>query len=401
MTSAGPIRRIWLAEPQCRELEHVSFNAALITAVVTGYPDASIVFVGDAAHVTHVRALLQDHGAVALDRVEWREQRVVDRQSTGWPRLAREYPQLRRTLHDARQWRADLVILASVTNTGILALKLLCRRWPRSTPVLSILHGMINRIVGSWPRKPWNWPLNLRVLLRLPQPEALWYVLLGESLLRELAAVHPGLVDNFVTFNLPHIAPAHAATATVTARPSPIRFGHLGVGNLTKGFGVFARIAQECSGAGFDAQFVLVGYLSTFRDNTDFSCVSEVSEEPVRVDLYEAKAYSLTYAVNASIPGDYRFAGSSSFLEALFYGKPGIYLRSPFISECFNAMGDIGYLCNTPEEMIETIRGLIADFPLERYRRQVDNIVEGRKMYEPLSVGARIRQVADKCRGGR
>lgn len=396
----APVQRIWIAEPQCQDLEHVSFNAALITGVLAGYGYASLVFVGDPAHVGHVRALLQDHGAAGLERVVWREQLIVDRQCTGWPRLVREYPQLRRTLGDAQEWGADLVVLSSATNTGILALKLLCRGWPQSAPVLPILHGMINRIVGPWPRKPWNWPLNLRVLLRLPQPRALWFVLLGESLLRELAAVQPRLAGHFVTIHLPHIAPTHAADAPVQVRPSPLRFGHLGVGNLTKGFGIFARIASECSPIAVDVQFVLVGYLSTFRDSVDYSHVSEVSEVPVPVDVYEAKAHSLTYAVNSSNPADYRFACSSSFLEALFYGKPGIYLKNPYIAECFNAMGDIGYLCETPEEMVETIRGIVQEFPAERYRRQVANIVEGRKMYEPSLIGARLRAVVDGCRVG-
>ncbi|MHB1097271.1 MAG: hypothetical protein ACYC3F_13990 [Gemmatimonadaceae bacterium] len=398
VTEVAPVRRIWIAEPQCRDLEHVSFNAALLTGVLAGYGDASLLFVGDPAHVRHVRALLHGHGVEGLNRVEWREQSIVDRQSTGWPRLVREYPQLEETLDDAQNWRADLVIMASVTNTGILALKWLCRDWPRATPVLPILHGMVNRIVGPWPRKPWNWPLNLRVLLRLPQPASLWYVLLGDSLLRELEVVHPRLVRHFVTIHLPHIAPARAAVATTGARPSPLRFGHLGVGNLTKGFGIFARIASECAPVAADVQFVLVGYLSTFRDATDFSNVTDVSEHPVPVDVYEAKASSLTYAVNCSNPADYRFAGSSSFLEALFYGKPGIYLRNPYIAGCFDAMGDIGYLCDTPEEMIETIGEIIRAFPLERYRRQVENILAGRKMYEPQSVGARLRQVVEGCR---
>jgi hypothetical protein len=258
------------------------------------------------------------------------------------------------------------------------------------------MHGMLNRIVGRWPMKPWNWLLNLRVVLRLPQPPQLWYLVLGDSIHRALVEMQPRLVKNFQAIDIPNLPPDNRSAAdSVKTQPARLRFGHLGVGNITKGFGIFARIAKEFANATPGAEFTLVGYLSTFREDTDYSAVTGLVDKPLALDEYARRAESLTYAVNAANPEDYRLAGSSSFIEALFYGKPGIYLRNDYVENCFEVMGDIGYLCDTPEQMTETIRAIIRDFPQDRYERQLGNIVKGRARFTPQEVGRRFRSVVE------
>jgi hypothetical protein len=397
MTGAAVGReKILIVEPQCWDLEHASFNAALLASVLSAYPDDEVVFMGEECHLRNVRVAITKYAPRDAARVEWRPISLLPRYATGWLRFFAEYRDFAGVLGEAERLAVRCVLFMSVSNSGVLALKLRMRQWPESRPVFTVMHGMLNRIVGRWPTKPWNWLLNLRALLRLPQPPGLWYLVLGDSIHRALVEMQPRLVKNFQAIDIPNIpADTPSAADTVTADGTRLRFGHLGVGNITKGFGIFARIAKEFANVSPGAEFTLVGYLSTFREDTDYSAVTGIVDEPLPLDEYARRAESLTYAVNAANPQEYKLAGSSSFIEALFYGKPGICLRNDYVEDCFRVMGDIGYLCDTPEQMIETIGAIIREFPEERYNKQVANIIRGRAKFAPQAVGHRLRTAVD------
>ena len=380
-------------------MEHVTFNAALLSAVLCAYPDAQVEFAGERSHVAGVRDVVTRFGPPHGKRVSWTTLDIPKRDRTGWLRLMQELGQVSGVLSRARASDAGLVVFASVTNTGVVALKARTARWPVTVPVVCVMHGMINRIVGRWPIKPWNWPLNLRAVLRLPQPKALWYLLLGPSLVRVLERLQPRLAAHFVSVDIPNLAyDQDVGAAPAPTAPVPIRFGHLGVGNITKGFGSFARLAATIAPTHPNAEFTLVGHLGAFRDDTDFSSVVGVSSSMLPVDEYKRRAASLTYVVSLANPVDYRLAASSSFIEALFYGKPGVYLRNEYIDYAFAAMGDIGYVCDSYEEVVDTVRALAESFPVERYRQQVATIRAGREMFQPESVGRQLRELVMRLR---
>ena len=71
------------------------------------------------------------------------------------------------------------------------------------------------------------------------------------------------------------------------------------------------------------------------------------------------------------------------FVDALSFGKPGIYLRNPFVEHYFERMGDIGYLCDSLDQVQETVESILLRFPLERYRAQRRAVGKGRRLFAP------------------
>ena len=63
-------------------------------------------------------------------------------------------------------------------------------------------------------------------------------------------------------------------------------------------------------------------------------------------------------------------------------------------------MGDIGYLCDDVEEMRTTVDAILRDPPRERYRRQSENILNKRHVFETAAVGAQLRDVLALDRRG-
>jgi hypothetical protein len=107
---------------------------------------------------------------------------------------------------------------------------------------------------------------------------------------------------------------------------------------------------------------------------------------------------TITYAVGTANPDDYRLAASASFLDALSYGIPGLYLRNRYIEHYFDRMGDIGYLCSTAAEIEETALSLAADFPVSRYVQQRQNILLGRQVFDPKTIATQLRAIVDADR---
>jgi hypothetical protein len=157
----------------------------------------------------------------------------------------------------------------------------------------------------------------------------------------------------------------------------------------------FARLAREILEPNAQVEFILVGFLRDGDAQSDYPGVTGLSDRPLTPDEYRRRAASLTYAIGTADPAHYRLVASASFLDALSYGKPGVYLRNPFVEYYFRKMGDIGYLCDSYEEMRATLLSIIREFPTEHYRKQRDNIRRGREIFAPQLLARGLREIVE------
>ena len=175
-----------------------------------------------------------------------------------------------------------------------------------------------------------------------------------------------------------------------------IIFGYIGTGNLTKGIGFFADIAIAVKRLSHNVEFLLVGYLSSWRNNTDYSAITGLTEVPLTTQEYIRRGLSITYAINTSNPEYYKYGGCSSFIDALFFGKPGIYLRNDYIEYYFGKMGNIGYLCDSYEEILTVTEKISLNFPEVDYNNQVLNIQKGRELLMPKTISIKLTEILSK-----
>lgn len=389
-------RRILLCEPQCAGFVHVPFNAALLATVLAAWPDTEMTFLGEAEHLQRVREYLEMHGCAAAERVSWAPIDVPVRGGNGFRILGREWTWCQRVLREARASDVDFVVLCSATNTGLLFLKplLLCTRFQK--PVVAVLHGILGSLERPASRKPWYWALHLKRVLLLPHPRTLRYIALSPSILEHLAVRFPGLAQRFRAFDIPCMWSA----ATPPQSPPPVRFGFLGTTSGPKRFDRFCRLAFDVSGEAPDAEFVLAGFAAEDGCSVEHcDAVQGVGARPLDAREFADRAASLTYSVWTGDPEYYRLVASASFLDSLYYGKPGIYLRNPYVQHYFDRMGDIGYLVDSYEEMRALVIGLARDFPHERYQQQCATVVQARQTLSPEALGGAFRAIVDGARG--
>ena len=94
----------------------------------------------------------------------------------------------------------------------------------------------------------------------------------------------------------------------------------------------------------------------------------------------------------------YRVGASTSFLDAISSVKPGIYLRNPYLEECFAKMGDIGYLCDTIDDVRACMRSVLNEFPTSRYVRQCRTIFTTRHIFDPAAIRTRFHTIVEEVR---
>jgi hypothetical protein len=370
-----------------------------LKTTVLAFPDARITFLAEEEHLRMVRSILsRDEPDYAAGTAQ-QPMAVPPREVGGWRRLRQELLWARPVLRMAAERKAPAVIVTSITNTGLLVLKRLLSRASGSVKVLVFPHSILTSLERPPIKDPWNWPISMRQALRRPHPPGFGYVALGPSIHRRIQQGFPRFARHFRPLDPPYLwANRNEALVRWSESPKVIRFGYIGVGYKGKGFDTFRSLASGNRGRHSHAEFVLVGFVPRMekgRAMRDESWVHGLSREPLTEEEYRRRAASLTYAVMPLEPKKYRLSASASFLDALSFVKPGIYLRNDYVGDYFERMGDIGYLCDSPDEMGDVIASILAEFPMGRYRKQQENILRERRIFEPETLAPKLREIVE------
>lgn len=392
----GVGKPIIVCEVEKRGIEHAVYNAALLETVLLAYKGEDVVFIAESAHVLAVRDALARASSSHMNRIAWREIDVPQRGAGFGKVMHAEWRWCRRILQACAANPPRLLLICSITDSGLLVLKMMMHARRTRFPIVAVPHSVLSTLALHQSPRFWRRFVNLRQVLRLPHPRSLRYVALGRSIHRFLEEVAPKAATAFRTLDLAYFW----ARTRLPDPPEPnvVRFGYFGVNSLNKGFDTFFELAEEALRKTSHSEFTMVGFV---RDPADCPKYAEtivgVSSTPLSGAEFARRAESLTYAVWCGNPSHYRLTASASFLDALSYVKPGIYLRNPFIEHYFEQMGDIGHLCDTYEEMLEVILALDREFPAARYRSQCENILRGRGIFEPATLAPQLRAIVDEC----
>ena len=388
MTNASLPRSVCVCEPLCRGFEHGLVNTAILHTVLLAFPEAAFTFGGEEEHIKRVRANLLAADPTSAARVRWETVSIVPRLASTRQRLPHEFRTLRQLFDIASQQKADLLFFCSATELGLFALKILLFSRHPSFKVVTMLHNVLLSF-ETVRKKPFARFRGLPAVFLLPQPAGLRYIALGESIFNHLQAIHPKAARYFDVLDLPHEWAASASGQT--PEQDAVRFGFLGV-SRGKGFQTFAGLAAAVRAAEPSVRFSLVGHLNSPEDCAQFAGVTDDAEcAPLSDEEYRRRGLALTYTVWTADPVHYGLVASATFLDALSLVKPCIYLHNPYIDSYASRMGDIGYGCNSVQEMQDQIISLIRSFPAERYREQCATILRTRDIFSPRILSGQLR----------
>jgi hypothetical protein len=378
---------IIICEPQCVGFEHVEVNAALIAAMRYALPQEEILFLAEKEHLERVSGTLEDQCV----KIQSREIGVPPRLLSNFRRLPRELLLCKNVFDIARNNAANKVLFVSITSPTLISIKVLLRFF-NEIKCVAIPHGILNDITKRPSLVPTVTPFWFRFWLSFGNMKRLRYLVLSPYIKERLSVLLPKIGEYVKSVDLPYFFDSEKDSRRFDC--DLIRFGVFGKATRSKGADIFFAMAQEIlhSDVRFVPEFVLVGHIAdkTIGELQEDSVIVESSDLPLSREDFETCAKSVDYVLFLNRPDAYELVVSGSLMDAFSYLRPIIALKQPLFEYYFKTMGDIGYLCESYEEVKERILSILADKPNERYRLQQSNILNGRKQFSPRVVSSQL-----------
>jgi hypothetical protein len=385
---------ILIFEPYCWGSEHASFNAALLATMQLSFANSSLHFLGERQHLAQVEMVLREKKYQYLsERIRFHEIRIYRRNAPIWKRWYNELRLHYEIARHAEKERANLVLLSSITNTGLFVLKAVVNASIFRGRLLVIPHS--NLLSLEKKARPWPWDLKKVLIGRIPPNIKL--LALGPSVYENVMRILPNQQKAWISIDLPYLFPRDQRPVSLHhTAGGKIVFGFFGAANSGKRFDLFCGLSEVIGAKYPEGEFLLVGWHWGITEQSGVGkYVRGISDVPLSTEEFAARAKRVTYAVCLLAENHSRLTPSATFLDALSYGKPGIYLRNELFEHYFNRMGDIGYLCDSYEDVVRTATSILRDFPKERYQQQVENILRERHIFSPKFLAPRFRQIFD------
>ena len=213
------------------------------------------------------------------------------------------------------------------------------------------------------------------------------YILLGESIYVNIHSLFPDrekvvVIDHPYDYKEERPGPGHRNGA------DPYNFGIIGRGNKSKNGELIFDLARDTKRLveKGDISFQIIGE----TDESILACASDLVSyyrSPLDEPEFTRMIGALDYALFFWGARSYKATASGSLLDAVNFLKPLISLNNDYIKYYFERFGNIGFLCNSIEEMGEKIASIVRDPRAfdAIYDEQVGNL---RKMKADMSLAS-------------
>lgn len=380
---------ILACEPVCRGFEHAAVNAAMLAVVKEAFPDEKLLFT---AEEEHLHLVAQDPILRAKGGLTFETLLVPQHRATSSERFDNDFRTIQSLFASAEQRKTSFVFFTAIGGETLHAIKLLLGQSPGIRCVV-VLHGIVASVLKRPSVLPWKNRHRFRTWFLRDPSERLTYIVLGESIERELTARFPALQPHLVSLDLPyHFA---APEEYVPFPDRTVSFGSLGVLRKVKGSGLFLRLAGEvtATSTAYRPRFVCVGPIVDKKLRKLLSGAVSVPspDAPLPPEEFAAHARQLDYAIMLHGAGT-TLNGSGVLFDAFSYLKPVIALKSPFFSAYFDKMGNIGYLCGNYADLKRRVLDLLDHPPVDEYLLQRQALLTGREQLRIPVLAATLRK---------
>ena len=382
---------IVICEPECWDLVHVPFNAALLEIIRTAFPTERVTFYGEKAHLKYVKLQVQDEISSSID---WKAISIPPRRSKVYQRFFPDLKIIGRLLKSIDDSPRSHLVLTCVSPSTLIALKILIRRSIfRNRKVQVILHAGLSALNGWRSRNPLLRVQDIRTALSIKGTRGIRYIVLENSIRGALYRKLPFLRGRVDVLDHP-IPPNEEAEKILGLRP-PFRFGFIGSITPIKGFNVFLRLASELSMKFPNyLEFHAIGQLQKNMEKVDMKGLkSGPSLEPLSRHQYVHHLKKLHYVCFPYQKEHYELCASGALLDAIAWEKPFIASRIPIFENLFYKFGDIGYLCANEDEFRKTMEHIIESADVNRYKNQVLSIRQIKYLRAPKSLASKYREL--------
>ncbi|MDR2098096.1 MAG: hypothetical protein LBP37_06215 [Spirochaetaceae bacterium] len=372
-------------EPRCTGIVHLDSAASIIDMFGKIFPEHRLVFYTEETHgyfTKHQTSTKFEQININIpkspkNRMEWLKEVFWD--FAMMLKIGKTKP--------------EYIICMSNTWQIVLFAKL----FQRNQKIVFFFHSIekeINQKVPAYKPVRWFWrsmEWNIKAHIQ---------VVFGESILREIAKIRPKL--KFKSLDLPRL-PCYDDTAPINIAASPpVKFSVLG-GGITGDVSMIFLLEQklgkmpECFELHFKGAADCEGRLAGLKIPDGSKIKLRSKPEMLSPEELDDYINMMDFCVFLYPSNYYLFTASGALLEAFAHLKPVVALHNPYFDYVFNKMvgggGDVGYLCDTVDEMAYVIKEIVLTGDIERYNAQRKNIMNGMRLFSTSHLAGDMKSI--------
>jgi len=351
-------------------MSHAQFARVFVQTAASACPDEQLRMYAQPSHL----ACVFDGGDPQLDgRVE--KLPFTSRHAGFWKRALTALRFLHQTYGPLQAERPQVIFL-----TGEPCHIWAARLYRMVTPGFRchlVLHGDINDMRGPRSRNPLRRLQDYVCSIGRARHADVRMLTLENHIRTNIDAILPGTAPYIDVFRHPCL-PVSIDWAAANPAERELRFGLLGIAGRSKGLDVFARLALRARrDLGRQPSFRLIGKLQSGTEHLDLGGISgplPFSKEWLPRAQFDDELTRLHYVILPYNMDYYGLSASGVLLDVLRWRKPMIAFDTPVVRELVAQFGDIGYICQSEDEMAQVIDSLIDGFDSARYALQQRNL---------------------------
>lgn len=383
---------IIVIEPQMQGEKHTMINQGFLRILLGCFTDDNLLFISDHIHSSKIINESLELKRITTKTFHYNEQE--NKNSGILIKILRQLFLAIKYFFVARNLKVKLIIFTSSFPLNSIFLNYLAVLFNQK--IIICQHGDLGILLSNKKNllsKLFKKTVKMMICRRnVKYNTSLIY---GESIKIKLLELNSQLTNTgFITIDHPY---TYNNKNRIISKNKKILISNIGAANYHKSSETFFELANILSKY-VEKSLVKFLQIGTIDKNIKLSSPSFVEiiktgNDFIPFSVFEYYLNKSDYFIFFFQPGGYyELCPSGTFFDALKYQKPIIALKTSYFEYYFNQMGNIGYLANDLNEMVDILESIIKGEKSEDYEIQVQNIIIGRTMFENEVLTTKFKQ---------
>lgn len=363
---------------------HYQVNSCFVEMISGLYPNQKVIFIAESKHSIVVQNCFQNKEHHNLNFLPF--EGYYDEKKFNWSRkIIGEFIQIIKILRLGRLHKNDMYIWTCLFPTGHFFLNFITFFQKRTKHVI-ILHGELEFLNNKGKRKS---ELFLGMVLKFAMylsSKKTKYIVLGDNIKRSLTdLVSERILKRIYSILHPYnyFIDEHLSNLSNIEK---LKIGAIGTQMFSKNSNYIYSLA-ECFKEDIiqkKIKFLTIGKVLPELNYLETELVTKLhSDSFVSQKEFEYEISKLNFIIFFYDNSAYKLCASGAIFEAIRLNIPVIALKNDYFEWLFESYGDMGFLCDT----LEDIKVLINELKIDRHKENIEKFkknIENFKGYNNL-----------------
>lgn len=374
------------------DVDHLDGNAALIASFLLAEKNDKHYFFAGESHFNKLKELLITKAKLG-DNLNWIKIKPFNNFMREYKLILSDLKIALKVFHFAKKNKIDKIVFLYTTTFLLYYVKFLLPFYP-NIKVFCMIHGELEKIDFNKYAQTFKQNktimflyalfLGLYIPLNIKTSRRLKYLVYGESIKENAIKIIPSLKDYIIAIPHPVLwetnIPRHEQNnKTIIAIPGILapRKNQQYLQQLFSDISKNKDLHEKCLFK-FSGRILAKDFYDKFL-NSEFIDKSTFSPERLSFEQRNRSISACDYTLYTYFNDSYKLIASGAFIDSINFEKPVIAIKNNYIEYYFNKYGDIGYLCNSYNELKETVFDIIKNNNIDKYNIQIQNIQKIKK----------------------